>query len=119
MEYWLDYIIPGIEINANDITDLRISKMSLQQPALDTAEKFSADTGIACSPQAGREKVQTLKEKYMNHLSGQEEVVICELHTKFKTFNINREQQDRIYFFPGKQGILDGRIIVKHIGAHL
>ncbi len=36
VEYWMDYIIPGIEINANDITDLRISKMSLQQPALDT-----------------------------------------------------------------------------------
>lgn len=36
VEYWLDYIIPGIEINANDITDLRISKMNLRQPALDT-----------------------------------------------------------------------------------
>ena len=83
------------------------------------AQKFSAETGIACSPQAGREKVQALKEKHMNVLSGQEEVVVCELHTKFKTFNINREQQDRIYFFPGRQGILDGRIIVKHIGTHL
>ena len=36
VEYWMDYIIPGIEINADDITDLRISKMSLRQPALDT-----------------------------------------------------------------------------------
>ena len=32
----MDYIIPGIEMNANDVTDLRISRLSLQQPALDT-----------------------------------------------------------------------------------
>lgn len=83
------------------------------------AQEFFADTGIACSPQAGREKVQLLKERHMNILSGREEIVICELHTKFKKFNIDREQQDRIYFFPGKQGILDGRIIVKYIGTHL
>lgn len=36
VEYWMDYIIPGIEINADDMTELRISKMSLRQPALDT-----------------------------------------------------------------------------------
>lgn len=35
-EYWMDYIIPGIEINTDDMTELRISKMSLRQPALDT-----------------------------------------------------------------------------------
>lgn len=36
VEYWMDYIIPGIEIATDDITDLRISKMMLQQSALDT-----------------------------------------------------------------------------------
>ena len=36
VEYWMDYIIPGIEINADDMTELRISKMGLRQPALDT-----------------------------------------------------------------------------------
>ncbi len=36
IEYWMDYVIPGIEINTNDMTDLRISKMNLRQPALDT-----------------------------------------------------------------------------------
>lgn len=36
VEYWMDYIIPGIEIVTDDITDLRISKMMLQQSALDT-----------------------------------------------------------------------------------
>lgn len=36
VEYWMDYIIPGIEISTDDITDLRISKISLSQPAFDT-----------------------------------------------------------------------------------
>lgn len=36
VEYWMDYVIPGIEINADDMTDLRISRMSLRQSALDT-----------------------------------------------------------------------------------
>lgn len=83
------------------------------------AREFTADTGIECSPQAGREKVQDLKERQFNDINGQEETVICELHTKFKKFNIDRERQDRIYFFPGKKGILNGKIIVKYIGTHL
>ena len=83
------------------------------------AKQFIIDTGIDCSPQAGREKVQALKETRINEVTGQEETVVCELHTKFKTFNIDKEKQDRIYFFPGKQGILGGRIIVKNIGTHL
>lgn len=36
VEYWMDYIIPGIEISTDDVTDLRVSKMMLQQSALDT-----------------------------------------------------------------------------------
>jgi predicted ATPase len=36
VEYWMDYIIPGIEISTDDITDLRVSKMMLQQSSLDT-----------------------------------------------------------------------------------
>lgn len=36
VEYWMDHVIPGIEITTDDVTDLRISKMRLQQPALDT-----------------------------------------------------------------------------------
>ncbi|MCR2050876.1 hypothetical protein NSB25_26980 [Acetatifactor muris] len=83
------------------------------------AQQFSADTGIDCSPQVGRDKVQALKESRRNEATGQEETIICELHTKFKTFNVNRERQDRIYFFPGKRDILGGKVIVKHIGKHL
>lgn len=36
VEYWMDYIIPGIEIATDDVTELRVSKMMLQQSALDT-----------------------------------------------------------------------------------
>lgn len=35
-EYWMDYVIPGIEMRTDDLIDLRISRMSLRQPALDT-----------------------------------------------------------------------------------
>ena len=83
------------------------------------AQAFSADMGIECSPQSGRDGVQSLKAKYFNDVSGQDEVITCELHTKFNKFNIDREKQDRIYFFPGKIGIKGGKIIVKHIGTHL
>ena len=83
------------------------------------AKQFIIDTGIDCSPQAGREKVQALKETRINEVTGQEETVVCELHTKFKTFNIEKEKQERINFFPGNQGKLGGRIIVKHIGTQL
>lgn len=36
VEYWMDYIIPGISIKPDDITDLRLSKVQFQQTALDT-----------------------------------------------------------------------------------
>lgn len=36
VEYWMDYIIPGIEIAADDMTDLRISRMSIRQSVFDT-----------------------------------------------------------------------------------
>ncbi|MCI8506324.1 MAG: DUF3696 domain-containing protein [Lachnospiraceae bacterium] len=36
VEYWMDYMIPGIEIRTDDVMDLRVSKMTLRQPALDT-----------------------------------------------------------------------------------
>jgi len=98
----------------------KFSKMLKENKSYqEIAQQFTIDTGIDCSPQAGREKVQALKETQINEATGQKETVVCELHTKFKTFNIDRERQDRIYFFPGRQGILGGRIIVKYIGKHL
>jgi hypothetical protein len=83
------------------------------------ADCFYKDTGIHCSTQAGRPGVSQLKIKLMNDNTGREEDVNCELHTKFKKLNIDRENQDRIYFCPGKKGVKEGRIIVKYIGDHL
>lgn len=85
----------------------------------DIAHQFSMDTGIDCSPQAGRDGIKELKLVCYNEISKQEEVVKCELHTKFKKYNVDRTKQDRIYFFLGRPGIKDGKIIVKHIGKHL
>lgn len=83
------------------------------------AQEFSRDTGIECSPQAGREGIQSLKLSCYNIISQQNEIIKCELHTKFKKYNIDRTKQDRIYFFPGRKGIHNGKIIIKHIGKHL
>lgn len=89
------------------------------KPYKEISEIFTAETGIECSPQSGRKSVRELKAKYYNSVTKQDEVITCELHTKFKRFNINIDKQDRIYFFPGKCGIVNGRIVVKHIGEHL
>ena len=83
------------------------------------SQEFYAETGIECSPQAGREGIRSLKMSCYNENSKQVEIVKCELHTKFKKYNIDRTKQDRIYFFPGKPGIKDGKVIVKYIGKHL
>lgn len=85
----------------------------------EVAEEFQRDTKIECSPQAGRDKVKVLKRELWNTVTGETEKVNCELHTKFKKFNIDRTKQDRIYFAPAKEGIQDGKVIVIHIGAHL
>lgn len=82
-------------------------------------QEFFADTKIECSPQTGRDGIRLLKIDCYNSATKQMETIKCELHTKFKRFNIDRTKQDRIYFFPGKPGIQDGKIIVKHIGKHL
>lgn len=76
-------------------------------------------TGIDCSPQSGRDSVIELKRTFLNEVNLKEEEICCELHTKFKKFGIDRTKQDRIYFFPGRDGIKDGKIIVVHIGKHL
>ena len=83
------------------------------------AQKFYEDTRIDCSPQSSRNSVRELKISCFNEINKRNEVINCELHTKFNKHNIDRTKQDRIYFFPGRQGIHEGKIIVKHIGKHL
>lgn len=83
------------------------------------AEAFKRDTGIDCSTQASRSSTKGLRLLLFNAVTQRSEEINCELHTKFNKFNIDRTKQDRIYFFPGREGILDGKIVVKHIGTHL
>lgn len=81
--------------------------------------QFKGDTGINCSPQSDRDGTVNLSVTLYNDITKSNEEIICELHTKFNKFNIDRTKQDRIYFSPGKSGVQDGRTIIKHIGTHL
>lgn len=96
-----------------------VDLLSIGKSNQEISREFYIDTGVECSPQAGREGIQNLKISCYNEISEQTETVKCELHTKFKKFNIDMTKQDRIYFFPGRPGIKKGKIIVKHIGQHL
>ena len=103
----------------NDYSSKFLELLEEKKSYTEISEKFKSDTGIDCSPQAGRNHVKKLKIECQNCITGESETVTCELHTKFETFNIDRLKQDRIYFYPGKKGIENGCIIVKHIGKHL
>lgn len=83
------------------------------------AAAFQKYTHIECSPQASRDHVKSLKYSFTNTITNQTEEITCELHTKFRKHNINRQKQDRIYFAPPRPEILDGKVIIVHIGAHL
>lgn len=74
---------------------------------------------IECSPQANRDSVQKLFFDFYNTETTNEETLCCELHTKLKWDNMDREKQDRIYFHPGKRHIQDGKILVVYIGTHI
>lgn len=83
------------------------------------ALEFEKDNGIECSPQANRKNTKNLKRVLKNDQTGEMESVNCELHTKFKKYNIDRTKQDRIYFAPAREEICSGRSVVIHIGGHL
>ena len=79
---------------------------------------FKEFSKIDCSPQSGRDTTKTLKRSFLNTKTSNDEVILCELHTKFHTRNRNREKQDRIYFHPGKDDVENGRVLIIHIGEH-
>lgn len=81
-------------------------------------EKFQEYSHIECSPQSDRKAAQKLNYKFTNTCTGQEIVVCCELHTKLKWDGMDRANQDRIYFHPGKPEIANGKVLIVHIGTH-
>lgn len=133
--YFTDSVEPSLHTLNNQFSDIRgeivehLSKLnsyyaefrSKRQSNVDNRSiclEFKEFSGINCSPQAGRESVHTLYRRFYNVKDKAEEELCCELHTKFKKYNRDRENQDRIYFHPGKDGICEGKIIVIHIGSH-
>ena len=82
-----------------------------------TCAEFQAYSHIECSPQSDRQAAQKLNYKFCDS-KGKEVVVCCELHTKLKWDGMDKLNQDRIYFHPGKPEIADGKVLIVHIGTH-
>ncbi len=80
------------------------------------AMEFQRDSGIECSPQGDKKRIKVFMREFVNERTGKKENINCELHTKFKRFNIDK---DRIYFAPAREGICSGKVILIHIGDHL
>lgn len=74
---------------------------------------------IECSPQSNRASVRNLYFEFINIKTKQTESLCCELHTKIKWHNMDRENQDRIYFHPGKKDIQDNKVLIAYIGTHI
>lgn len=82
------------------------------------AEEIQELYSIECSTQSGRASVQDLYYSFKDDETGATERVCCELHTKLKWKDMDKEHQDRIYFHPGKEDIYNKKILIAHIGTH-
>lgn len=49
IEYWMDYIIPGIELNVNELNELGISQMRIRQQVFDTGFMTPYNFGFGIS----------------------------------------------------------------------
>lgn len=49
MEYWMDYIIPGVELNISELNDLGISRMNIRQQIFDTGFMSPYNFGFGIS----------------------------------------------------------------------
>ena len=82
------------------------------------SEKISSLYPIECSPQASRASIHKVTFDFKD-FTNKEHSVCCELHTKLKWYNMDKQNQDRIYFHPGGLDIADGKLLIGHIGRHL
>lgn len=103
----------------NNYKDAFLEFMEQNRGYREIAAKFMEKNEIECSPQGDRKQTVNLKREFKNDITGANEEVVCELHTKFKKYNIDRTKQDRIYFAPARKGVCSDRTIVVHIGKHL
>lgn len=49
IEYWMDYIIPGVELNINELNDLGISRLGIRQQVFDTGFMSPYNFGFGIS----------------------------------------------------------------------
>lgn len=82
------------------------------------ADEFHIRTRIECSPMKGRDKVEKLYFTFVD-ITGRKQRLLCELHTKLKYFNMDKDHQNRIYFYPPVQDIAGEKVLVAYIGKHL
>lgn len=73
---------------------------------------------IECSPENDRDTARKLDFPFTSK-NREEKILRCELHTKLKWDDMDKEHQDRIYFHPGDSLVADGRVLIAHIGEHL
>lgn len=84
-----------------DTSSSKDSTMSFREIASEIQELYS----IECSTQSGRDTVEDLYYTFKDEKTGVTDKVCCELHTKLKWKDMDKEHQDRIYFHPGKEDI--------------
>ena len=82
------------------------------------SERISSLYPIECSPQASRKSIPQVTFVFKD-FANNDRKVCCELHTKLKWHNMDKQNQDRIYFHPGEVDVADGKLLIGHIGKHL
>lgn len=107
VEYWMDYIIPGIEMNTSDVTDLRVSKMSLRQPALDTGFLSPYNFGFGIS--------YVLPIVLTGLLAGKESVFLVENPEA----HLHPKGQSHIGYFLAMMALAGVQIIVETHSEHV
>ena len=73
---------------------------------------------IECSPQASRDSINDVTFIFKDYANNKRSIC-CELHTKLKWHDMDKQNQDRIYFHPGGLDFADGKLLIGYIGRHL
>lgn len=82
------------------------------------SKKIISLYSIECSPQAGRESIDNVTFVFKDYANNKRSIC-CELHTKLKWHDMDKQNQDRIYFHPGGLDFADGKLLIGYIGRHL
>lgn len=103
------------------LNDFKSEFSRLREEGADYREicaEFQAHFHIECSPQSNRKAAEKLNYEFVRTDTGEKVMVCCELHSKLKWDDMDKENQDRIYFHPGRPEIASGKVLIVHIGTH-